>query len=282
MPEGPEVEACRRDLQRWTTGRAIVAARALDPAVLRERLSTLPSDGVPDGQRVASELFAGATTERLVRHGKRIGWFLRDRPMGVVLHLGMTGRWLRRSTEPPGPLVRLILDLDDGNALWFEDGRRFGCVVPIPRANIDGTVRGEMGPDVLNDPLDADGLAARLKGNRPIKVALMDQAVIAGLGNIHAAEALWRAKIHPATPCRDLDTKAIRRLAGAISAQVAPFVDHSGDDPVYVNLGGDNPFQIYGREGAPCPRCGALIAREGLGGRATFLCPRCQPAPDRG
>lgn len=252
------------------------------PAIVRSRLSTLPSDAVPDGQRAAAELFDGASTERLVRHGKRIGWILRDRPVAAVLHLGMTGRWLRRSGEPPGPLVRLVLDLDDGSALWFEDGRRFGCVVPVERGQVGATVRGDMGPDVLDEPLTGTDLAARLTGRRPVKVALMDQAVVAGLGNIHAAEALWRAKIHPSIRCDRLTTDEVNRLAAAITEQVAPFVDHGSDDPEYVNLGGENPFQIYGREGAPCPRCAAPITRDGLGGRSTFVCPRCQRLPDRG
>src|SRR5688500_15870179 len=116
MPELPEVEACRRDLVRWTTGRRIARIDAPDPASIRSRLSTNPADALPQGIRKLRRL-QGATTIDVLRHGKRLGWRL-DRG-ALLLHLGMTGQWLLRRDEPPTARVRLVIGLDDGSTLWF-------------------------------------------------------------------------------------------------------------------------------------------------------------------
>lgn len=279
MPEAPEVESCRRALLRWTRDAPIRAVRVPDPACLRRVPSTLPSDALPDGAKVAAALFTGARTKDVRRVGKRIGWTFRDRPQGVLVHLGMTGRWMRRRDESPNAKVRLVLEVGDAE-LWFEDGRRFGCVVPMPAADLPDALASGQGPDAIDDPPDKELLRALLRGRRPVKIALMDQAVIAGLGNIHSAEVLWRAKVHPEIACDALSDAAIARLAAAIPEQVRRYVDDA-DEIEYVNLGGPNPFAIYGREGEPCSRCGEGIARIGQGGRSTFFCPRCQRADDR-
>lgn len=278
MPELPEVEVCRRDLARWTRDRRIVEVEVPDPAVVRARLSTNPADAAPDGGERVRSLLIGASTAALRRHGKRIGWLLADRDEALLLHLGMTGVWRRRPADEPAGRARLVLGLDDGAALVFEDSRRFGCIVPVARDTLDQELRRGMGRDALLDPLDAADLRAALTGRRPVKIALMDQAVLGGIGNIHASEALWRARVDPATPAALVADEAVARLATVIPAQLQEFVDRmDGHEHVYVTQGGDNPFDVYDREGEPCPRCGAPIARAVHGGRSTFWCAACQP-----
>lgn len=278
MPELPEVEACRRDLLRWTDGRTITDLTVEDPAAIRYKLSTLTTDILVDGGDIVRSTVIGTQTERIDRHGKRLAWRFRDRPMGLLLFLSMTGRWVRRpQNEPLSKRVRLNFVLDDGYAVWFEDTRRFACVTPVPVEDLATALAVGHGPDALLQPVDAATLRERLNTKRAIKVALLDQTVLAGLGNIHAAESLFRAKIHPDTPANELTSAQLQALAAAIPVQLAPFLEHSlGDDPTYVNLGGENPFSIYQRKGEPCPVCSTPIERQVQAGRSTFWCPSCQ------
>lgn len=276
MPELPEVESARRALLAWLPGR-IDAVSVIDPAAVRTKLSTLPSDAVADGDAVARQLFEGAETVRIERHGKRLGWVLKRgrTERAVLMHFGMTGRVVRRTaSEVPGAGVRLAWRAGD-TWVWFEDPRRFGCLSPVAVSAVDARLRDGHGPDALDEPLDAAALGARVTGRRAIKDALMDQAVLAGLGNIHVVEALWRAKVHPEARPNDLLFAAWKRLAAAIPMQLAAFVEAPDREVRYVNLGGDNPFEVYGREGEPCPRCGTAIARTAKG-RSTYFCPGCQ------
>lgn len=276
MPELPEVESARRALLAWLPGR-IDAVTVLDPAVVRSKLSTRPADALADGVDVARGLFDGATTARILRHGKRLGWVLRRGRVerAVLLHFGMTGRVVRRSaTDEPGAGVRLALAAGD-TRVWFEDRRRFGCVVPVRPADLDARLREGHGPDALDEPLDAATLRERALGRRAIKDVLMDQAVLAGLGNIHVVEVLWRARLHPDTLPNDVPPAAWKRLAKEIPAQLADFIEQPDNEITYVNLGGENPFKVYGREGEPCPRCGTPITRSARS-RSTYFCSGCQ------
>jgi len=269
MPELPEVEAWRATMERWLVGRSIAAVHLVDSAVIRPKLSTRPSDGWDQAQSWASSL-VGSSVKGTARVGKRMGLQLGEG--WVLVHLGMTGRFVR-DPEPPR-FARIGLDVGD-HVVWFADQRRFGCLVPLQGR--DALCVG-LGPDALDAALDGEGLAAALPGRRAVKTALLDQARIAGLGNIHAAEALWRAGIAPATPCATLDALGWRSLAAAIREQLAEAVEAipPGEDFVYVTEGGDNPFAVYGREGEPCPRCAEAITRVVQGGRSTFWCPGCQ------
>ncbi|MEQ1567017.1 MAG: DNA-formamidopyrimidine glycosylase family protein [Myxococcota bacterium] len=278
MPELPEVEVCRRQLTRWTAGRTLLDVAVRDPAVVRGTLSTRPSDKLPDGETQVRAL-VGATSTAVSRYGKRLGWTFGDR--ALVAHLGMTGHWVWRAPgdEPP-PSTRIGLTFDTGTA-WYVDGRRFGCVVPLDAADLDATLRAGCGPDALAEPLDPDTLRARVSSRKPVKVALMEQDRLAGLGNIHAAEALFRARVSPRLRADALTADQWAALAAAIVAQLQGAVDaEDSDELVYVNLGGPNPFAVYGRAGEPCPVCGTPIATDEQGGRTTYLCPTCQPEGD--
>lgn len=275
MPELPEVEVCRRQLAAWSEGRAVAGVRLPDPGAVRRVASSRPSDALPGADAVLAG-FVGRRCTGVDRHGKRALWRFGDR--ALLLHLGMTGKWVRRRADEVPRHGRVGVVLDDGSTLWLVDPRRFGCVVPGSLAELSAALGAGHGPDALDAPLDGPGLAARCASGRPIKVVLMEQGRVAGLGNIQAAEALWRAGIAPQLPASALDAAAWARLAEAIPVQLeATLADTLGDEVVYVSEGGDNPFAVYGREGEPCPRCGAAIRKTVLGGRATFDCPVCQP-----
>ena len=279
MPELPEVENVRRQLARWCAGRRVVRLEVLDAAVVRTKLSTRPGDADSAGvERLRGALLAGVLPEPL-RYGKRLGWLLGD--AGLLLHLGMTGRWLAGAATTRS--TRLVLALDDGQQVQFADTRRFGCVVVCEAADLTGLLRDRLGPDPTEQGLDGGTLRARLRGRRAVKVALMDQSVLAGLGNIHAAEALFHAQIHPATRCDALGDAEMGRLAACILRQLEQTIAELGDQPVhYVTDGGPNPFAVYGRREQPCPRCGGDVDAIDLGGRSSFFCARCQPLRAQG
>jgi formamidopyrimidine-DNA glycosylase len=265
VPELPEVEFCRRALLRWTDGRAVVGSHVVDPRSVRLSRTDRPGAGRADGEAALAAVARGRPGP-VLRHGKRLLWAFDQG--ALLLHLGMTGKWTRKL--PGWPKVRL--DLDDGVHLWFSDPRLLGGVVPTTREEGERMLREGLGPDALAGPLP------RLTGKRPVKVALMDQALVAGLGNVHAMEALWRARIHPATPCDAIDDVTHARLDAAVREQLLDTLALQGDDDEIVYVEEDrssNPFSIYRR--ARCPRCGGDISRIVQGGRATYWCEACQP-----
>lgn len=262
MPELPEVEIARRQLDRWFTGEE-VTAEAIDPAVVRTHLSSRPSDAHPEGPELLRAAVGRA--EPPLRHGKRIAWPFGDN--AVLVHLGMTGKLVKGEA---GNAVRARFD-----EVGFVDRRRFGCLCVVPRDEVDGHLRANHGPDALDEPLDGAGLKRTFTGRRAIKVALMDQSKLAGLGNIHAAEALWRAQIDPRRRCDQV--QHWDALATAIVAQLQETITaEDAGEIVYVTDGGPNRFAIYGREGESCPRCSAPIERFSQSGRSTFACSSCQ------
>lgn len=276
MPELPELEICRRQLSRWGGGQRLQAVHIVDPTSIRTALSSRPSDADPDGPEKVRALVGRVAGEAL-RHGKRVAWPLGEH--ALMIHLGMTGKWVRRpASDPPPRHGRIGLQFGQ-DTLWMVDARRFGCVSVVPEDEMALALRGTMGPDALAEPLDGPALARRFPGRRAIKVALLDQSGIAGVGNIHAAESLWRANISPKKRCNALTPADWARLAAAIPAQLQWTVDaEDAEEIVYTSeAGAENPFHIYGHEGAPCPVCGTAIVKEVLGGRSTFWCPQCQP-----
>ncbi len=271
MPELPEVEWSRRLIARHALGRAVREVALVDAAVVRAGLSTRPGDADP--RAVARvETLVGDRTEGLDRHGKRLLW--RFGRSAWLVHLGMTGSWT--VGERPR-FARFGLGFDEG-WLWFADARRFGAIAWVQPEVGPLALRAGHGPDGLDEPMDGPALQARLSGRRPVKVALMDPSVIAGLGNIHAVEILFELGLSPERPCDRLTPAEVSALAAEIPRWLAGQVSAlcAEDSLVYVNAGGENTFRVYGREGQPCPRCGGGITRATHGGRSTFWCTTCQ------
>jgi formamidopyrimidine-DNA glycosylase len=278
MPELPEVEVAARNLRRWTAGRTVRRAEADPTRVVR-----------PAGPRALAAL-VGTRARVVERVGKHLLLTLArgERAVGLWSHLGMTGKWQRRARAAPPPrFSRARLTLDDGSVLHYCDMRLFGRLRVVPDARFgDVPELAALGPDPLRDGVDAARLHKRLARVRlPIKVALLDQTVLAGVGNIQASEALFRARLDPRRPASSLSRPELGRLARAILASIrytlARFADEGADAGdgaiVYVEEDRDaNPFKVYGRAGAPCPRRNGTIRRIVQGGRSTFFCDGCQ------
>src|SRR5688500_1285292 len=266
MPEGPEVEHTARVLARWLRGRRVAGVVAPPTRVLR-------GTRVAAVRRVAGTRLAGVA---------RVGKFLLLRfegGAGLLVHLGMSGHFVRRRPgEARAKHVRLALRLDDGSEVCFVDPRMFGRVAAHPAEALAALPEvARHGPDALAGPLDGRILGARVgRTRRAIKVALLDPAVVAGVGNIQATEALWRAKIDPRRPGHSLTAREIGALAKALRASLRDtLATLNGDAMEYVNAGGGNPFPIYDREGEPCPRCRRPLARIVQAARTTTWCPHC-------
>jgi formamidopyrimidine-DNA glycosylase len=273
MPELPEVETVRASLEPVLVGRRFERVEIIDPRVTR------PLD--PD--EVAVEL-QGEVVDAVERRGKYL--VVRFRSGRVLLiHLRMTGSLLhaRDGTLEDDPYRRAVVSLDDGSDVMYRDVRRFGTWVLLERDEEAPYLLERLGEEPLGERFTSAGLAARLKGRRaPIKAALLDQRAAAGLGNIYADEALWRAKIHPLRPAGTLTTREVGRLHRAIRAALRVGIARQGTTlSTYRTPNGDSgsmqdELRVYGREGEPCPRCGTAITKTRAGGRGTWFCPRCQ------
>jgi formamidopyrimidine-DNA glycosylase len=280
VPELPEVETIARGLRPalvghvvravWTSGLPLRLARPLDRAAL---------------ERICRGRAIGAVRRRgkyllLDLEGRRVPGGAPERP-GLIVHLGMSGRLRVQPPEAPREKhTHVVWTLDDGRELRFVDPRRFGAVIAAADVDARPEIAG-LGPDPLAD-VTAEALAEALARSRaPIKAFLLDQRRVAGLGNIYVCEALFRAGVHPTTPARRLQARA-GALVDGIRAALELGIENRGTTlRDYVDAeGGSGGNQaallVYGREEAPCPRCGAPVRRRVDAGRSTFFCARCQ------
>jgi formamidopyrimidine-DNA glycosylase len=275
LPELPEVEIAARNLRRWTAGRRIVRIDA-DPGARYVFRPSTPA--------AFARALEGARFGAIRRIGKQLLVSLeRDaEPVGLLAHLGMTGKWVRREGDRDPPrFSRARFHLDDGGALHFDDLRLFGRLRVVPGARFEELPEiAALGPDPLERGIDVDRLAEGLARSRlPVKVRILDQAILPGVGNIQASESLFRARIDPRRPSRTLARGEVARLAAAVLESVEESIAREeGPEITYVEEpGAENPFLVYGREGERCPRCRrARIVRVVQAQRSTFACPRCQ------
>jgi formamidopyrimidine-DNA glycosylase len=267
MPELPEVETTVRGLARVLEGRALSRVE-LRRADLRRAFP------VDLGQRLT-----GARVIRLHRRAK-YGLFDTDRGDTLVFHLGMSGRW-RIDPEALGAHDHLLLETDDGHQLALNDPRRFGSVDLVPTAALDEWPQiAALGPEPMD--LDAPSLRRSLAGRQaPIKQLLLDQSIVAGLGNIYVCEALHRARIHPKGAGGRVSLARLERLVPAIKSVIAEAIAVGGSTlRDFASPDGDlgyfsKQFAVYDQEGEPCA-CGGKVRRIVQGGRSTFYCPQCQ------
>lgn len=273
MPELPEVETVRRGLVRLLSGREVRACEVREP-----RLRRFPA-GLADLSGV-----------RLSGFRRRAKYLLADldgpagAPRGLLAHLGMTGRL--RVVAEGAPLARhdhLRFHLDGDEELRYEDARRFGFVLATPGPPDDHPALAGLGREPLDPDFDGAALHAVCRDCRsPVKVRIMDQRQVVGVGNIYASEALFRAGIHPRRPARRIAATRLDLLADAIAGVLRDAIEGGGATLRDYRDAAGRPgryavrLRVYGRTGEPCRSCGTAIRREVTGGRATYFCPRCQ------
>ena len=285
MPELPEVESVRRQLVPELTGRAVVSVWW---------------DAHPHARLSDVHLLEGRRIRSVERRGKFLLCPLdpvapTDRPapppLELILHLGMTGSIriqpvdgpLTTDLGPPPTHIRASFVLDDGRVVLFNDPRRFGRVSVVPAGDYAGRIPtlAALGPEPLSEDFEVAAFAAALaRTSSPVKAKLLDQRLVAGVGNIYADEALWRARIHPAsrrvgaTRARALHTAIREVLTSAIEREGTTFRDYQ---MVNGQSGRNADFlEAYGQGDLPCGRCGTAMRRTVIAQRGTTYCPRCQ------
>ena len=294
MPELPEVETIASDLRPLVVGRTIEAVALRFPSIVRHPEPEVFARGLP-GQRVTA----------VDRRGKYIIFRLESSglsgspPVGfadtspsrgearpaLVVHLGMTGQLLHKLPEDSmRPHTHVVLRLDNGTELRYSDPRRFGRLLLGSEEELVAARKlPKLGPEPLDPHFTAGDLHRRLSGRRaPLKLLLLDQSVIAGVGNIYADEACYRARIRPDRPPARITRDRVKRLHAALRESLLLGIVNRGssiDD--YVDLYGakgrqQEELQVYGRGGKPCLSCGRPLTLARLGGRATVFCRRCQ------
>jgi formamidopyrimidine-DNA glycosylase len=282
MPELPEVETVRRGLLPHLVGARLAHVEQRRPDLR-----------FPFPQRFPERL-TGATVAALERRAKYLRAHL-DTGETLVCHLGMTGRFLVEDTKP-GAFVHaagddpkhthVVLRTDGGVTVSFNDARRFGYMELIDTAALERHPWfAGLGPEPLGDAFGPKVLADAFVGRKQsVKATLLDQRVVAGLGNIYVCEALHRAAVHPETPAGDVGARKLKRLAVEIVVTLEEAIAAGGSTlRDYRNAEGSlgyfqHAFKVYGRENDPCikPRCSGVVRRVVQGGRSSFFCPACQ------
>jgi len=277
MPELPEVETVALDLRPHLVGRTIVRCEVRHPAVVRH----------PAPERFSAEL-VGRRIEAVTRRGKYILHRLDgslDEPMLLVVHLGMTGQWRLVSAEAPeSDHLHAVLTLDDGRQLRYRDVRRFGRLLLGTEAELVAAGKlPRLGPEPLDPGFTAASLYRRLHTRRaPLKALLLDQMVVAGLGNIYADESCFRARLRPNRLANTLSRRAVGRLHAALGQLLLEAIANRGSSvdsyrDAWGEMGDEQErLQVYGRGGEPCLRCGRPLSVVRLAGRTTVFCRRCQ------
>jgi formamidopyrimidine-DNA glycosylase len=274
VPELPEVETIRRQLAPLVGGRVVTRLQISDPRWC-----------LPLAPEAVVDAVQGRRVERLGRRGKYLVWELEDEAF-LLMHLRMTGTLLY---DPPRgtPYERVRWELDDGHALRFCDPRRFGTgELALGTASRDAFFDARLGLEPLDGELTGEALRGMARGrSAPVKAFLLDQRRIAGVGNIYADEALFRARVHPLRPAGRLTraqwdalAQAVREaLAAGLAAGGATIDDFRHADGVRGSF--QDEFLVHRRRGEPCPRCGTAVVKFVAAGRGTYACESCQPRP---
>jgi formamidopyrimidine-DNA glycosylase len=274
MPELPEVETIRRQLAPLVEGRTLERVEILD-----ERWSR------PLAPSELADALVGRRVERLGRRGKYLVWNLQD-DVHLAQHLRMTGTVLC-DPDPEPAHVRVRIELDRGARLAIVDPRRFGTgELLLGGEALDTFFAERLGLEPLDERFTVEYLRGLARGRTaPVKAFLLDQRRVAGIGNIYADEALYRAGIHPLRPTGRLTSEQHARLREAviwvlragIEARGATINDFRHVDGVWGSF--QDRFQVHRREGEPCVRCGTMIVKMVVAGRGTYVCETCQPPP---
>jgi formamidopyrimidine-DNA glycosylase len=273
VPELPEVETIRRQLEPEVVGRRIESVEVLDERWAR-----------PGDRGELEEACRGRRIEAVERRGKYLLLRL-EGEVSLVMHLRMTGNLLLRPAgdDSQPRHLRAVIRLDEGDELWFTDARRFGHGIALRGDELDSYLDARLGIEPLSDELTAEALGRITAGRRaPLKSFLLAQEGVAGIGNIYADEALHRAGLHPHSPAGSMRPEHLEALrAGVVAALEAGLASGGASIDDYRDSRGErgsmqDEFLVHTREGKPCPRCGETIRRIVVSGRSTYFCPRCQ------
>jgi len=291
MPELPEVETVRRGLERLIVGRHIKMATVYD----------LPKS-FPNAQADVEQFAYGATIVAVKRRAKVLLIELSTN-YTFVTHLKMTGQLVYVGNERfgaghpndsligslPDRSTRVAIAFDDGTTLFFNDQRKFGWMKLYPTPEVMNIAfMQKVGPEPLEDSFTAEVFVSRIRrrNNTTIKAAILDQTVLAGVGNIYADESLWGARIHPSTRVKDVSDEQLATLLSELKYVLNLAIEKGGStDKNYVNAEGKRGSyidfaRVFRREGKECPRHpGTIIIKTKVAGRGTHICPICQPAP---
>jgi formamidopyrimidine-DNA glycosylase len=275
MPELPEVETIRRQLAPHVEGRVVERLEVLDTARLTLPLPPTAIIDAVEGRRI----------ERLDRRGKYFIFVFEDE-VHLLVHLRMTGNLLL-DPAPDTPYQRAVFTLNDGQILRFCDPRRFGTFeLALGDQALNAFFDGKLGLEPLDDELNGTTLRALARNRKaPVKAFLLDQRHVAGVGNIYADEALFRAGVHPLRPAGTLKPTQYDALAQAVKDVLAAGIDAGGstiDDfrhPDGVSGAFQNDFLVHLRRDEPCLTCGTTIKKLVAAGRGTYVCESCQPRP---
>jgi formamidopyrimidine-DNA glycosylase len=285
VPELPEVESLRRDLERTLIGRTFVTGTARIPKLFVE----------PRGP----ELLAGRTILALSRRAKFLIWGLSD-GLVMVMHLKLAGQIIHRDAEGrtiasgghpvpgfdapmPHKQTNATFTLDDGSTVYMTDIRQFARIRILESSELPTFLRAyRLGPEPLSRAFSSRALGAGLARHPKlaVKSALLDQRTVAGLGNIYVDESLWQARVHPERLTGSLSDVEIRRLARAIRGVLGHAVTNGVAEILNGKATPEHDFpRVHGREGGQCPRCRREIVKMRVNGRGTYVCGRCQPPP---
>ncbi len=285
MPELPEVETVRRALDEQLVGRTVTRVR-----VLTRSMVALPGDpptgfmrsrtGATPVRMASTLLLKGSTIAATLRHGKQLA-LVGNTGASVCIQLGMTGSMQLEPGEAPAH-THVVWTTDDGRVLRFVDPRRFGLVSAYPSPEALRSQRwSSLGPDALT--IGSKALSRACSGRaRAIKAVLLDQALVAGVGNIYADEALFKARVHPGCPAGSLGKQAITKIATEIRKTLARAVEAGGSTirdyrtPAGLDGGFQDQHLVYGRANQPCRRCRAELVHTRIAQRVTVFCPNCQ------
>ncbi len=287
MPELPEVETMRRIVEEELVGRTLERLTITLPKLTRDSpiadLGLLLGERVTGSRRRAKVLVVDWSNGlSLMSHFMLAGQLAVERPGG---NRRVAGHPVPNPTGTyPHKATHLVMEFDDGSVLWHSDIRQFGWVRLLPTADVPVAIEEfGFGPEAVGpDRIAVAELAARLARRRvPVKQVLLDQAVLAGLGNIYVDEALHRARIHPATPAAALTAAQVKSLHRTIAWALEEGIKQGGATIVHQKAYPKDGFpSVHAREGEPCLRCRTPIEKTRVGGRGTYFCPKCQQPVD--
>ena len=287
MPELPEVETVRRGLSELIVGKTITTTQCIDSP------KSFPND--PH----AVQAFVRRATITSIRRRAKVLLIDLSTQYTLVVHLKMTGQLVYRGEqtfgaghpndsligELPDRSTRVIITFDDGSHLYFNDQRKFGWMKLFPALEVPNIgFFKKVGPEPLEDSFTAEQFIPRVRrrDNTTVKAAILDQTVLAGVGNIYADESLWGAQLHPSTRVRDISDEKLAALLREIQYVMNLSIEKGGStDKNYVNAEGNRGSyidfaRVFRKEGQSCPRCGTTIEKLRVAGRGTHMCPICQ------